>query len=440
MHVIIAGLSHKTAPVEIREKVTYPEQVLSESLHALIGYPSINEAVIVSTCNRMEIYVVANDLDKGKDHIIQFICDCHSLTRDQIRDYLYFHEGKRTMHHLFRVASSLDSMVVGEAQILGQIKTAYNAAFENDATSTIFNRLFRHALLTGKRVRTETEIGENAVSISYAAVELAKRVFDSLEGRTVMLIGAGEMIELTATHLISNGANKVIVTNRTFDRAEALARRFNGKAVPFDEFIDHMAFADIVISSTGAPHTVVGKGHVTQVMHKRKNKPIFFIDIAVPRDIDPEVANIYNVFAYDIDDLDSVVQTNLEERKKAAEIAEAIVDNEVGHFSAWLSTLEVAPAIASLRQHAELIRKQELEKHLRKLPNLTESEINTLNAMTCAIVNKILHKPIVKTKEYSNRKDGYQYVDSFRLLFDLEEEEEQDDSPGFMAKAELKRS
>ncbi|MBE0446840.1 MAG: glutamyl-tRNA reductase [Actinobacteria bacterium] len=439
MHVIVAGLSHKTAPVEIREKVTFPEQALSDSLHALIGYPYTNEAVILSTCNRMEIYVVASDPDNGRDNIIQFISDYHQLNRNELVNYLYFHEGTSAIHHLFRVSSSLDSMVIGEAQILGQVKNAYNAAFESDTTATILNRLFRHALLVGKRVRTETEIGESAVSISYAAVELAKKVFETLSGRTVMLIGAGEMIELTATHLVSNGVNKVIVTNRTFERAEALAQKFNGMAVRFNDFIDHMVHADIIISSTGAPHQVVSKSQVTHVMHKRRNRPIFFIDIAVPRDIDPDVANLYNVFAYDIDDLDSVVQTNLEERKKAAEIAEEIVENEVYSFSSWLSCLEITPTIASLKRRAEQIRKQELEKHLRKLPNLTESEMNTLNSLTNAIINKILHKPIIKAKECVNRKDGYLYVESLRVLFGLEDDDRQaEDAPGFVTNPELK--
>lgn len=433
MHIIVAGLSHKTAPVEIREKVTFPEQILSDALHVLIGYPSINEAVILSTCNRMEIYVVASDIEKGKDNITQFICDYHRLRRDKLEKYLYFHEDNRSVLHLFRVASSLDSMVIGEAQILGQVKTAYNAAFEAEATSTILNRLFRHALLSGKRVRTETEIGESAVSISYAAVELAKKVFESLNGRTAMLVGAGEMIELTATHLVSNGVNKVIVTNRTFERAESLAGKYNGIAVPFNDFVDHMVHADIVISSTGAPHCVITKQHVSHVMQKRKNKPIFFIDIAVPRDVDPEVANLYNVFAYDIDDLDSVVQTNLEERKKAAGIAEEIVETEVSNFNSWLTSLEVTPVIATLRRKAEEIRIKELEKYLRKLPNLTDSEINILNALTSAIINKMLHKPIVNLKQCANQKDGYQYVESLKILFDIEDENEvEDGAPNFI--------
>lgn len=440
MHIIVAGLSHKTAPVEIREKVTFPEQILSDALHMLTGYPSINEAVILSTCNRMEIYVVATDPGKGKDDLCQFICDYHSLERDKLEKYLYFREGTNAILHLFRVSSSLDSMVIGEAQILGQVKTAYNAAFEAEATSTIMNRLFRHGFLAGKRVRTETEIGESAVSISYAAVELAKKVFESLSGRTVMLIGAGEMIELTATHLLSNGVSNVIVTNRTYERAESLAQKYNGVAVRFNDFVDQMIHADIVISSTGAPHYVVTKDHVSYVMQKRKNRPIFFIDIAVPRDIDPAAAKIYNVFAYDIDDLDSVVQTNLEERKKAATIAEEIVENEVLSFSSWLATLEVAPTIASLRRMAEEIRQKELEKHLRKLPNLSDAELNTVNALTSAIVNKLLHQPIVKAKEYSTRKDGYLYVESLKVLFDIADEEEESEEPEgastFVAKPE----
>ncbi|MDI6715561.1 MAG: glutamyl-tRNA reductase [Actinomycetota bacterium] len=432
MHIIVAGLSHKTAPVEVREKITFPEQSLPEALHALISYPSINEAVILSTCNRTEIYVVANNIDKGKDSIIKFISDYHEINRNKLQKYLYFHDCKDAVLHLFRVASSLDSMVIGEAQILGQVKTAYNAAFESEATSTILNRLFRHAFLAGKRVRTETEIGESAVSISYAAVELAKKVFETLKGRTVMLIGAGEMIELTATHLVSNGVSKVIVTNRTYERAESLAQRYNGVAVKFEDFIEHMAQADIVISSTGAPHYIVTKEHVSRVMQKRKNKPIFFIDIAVPRDIDPEVANLYNVFAYDIDDLDSVVQTNLEERKKAAKIAEGIVEHEVLAFNSWLASLEVAPTIASLRRKAEEIRLRELEKHLRRLSNLTEDDINTLNALTSAIINKLLHSPIVKAKESANRKDGYLYIESLRYLFDIEEGDQAESAPGFI--------
>lgn len=439
MHIIVAGLSHKTAPVEIRETVTFPEQILSDALHMLTGYPSINEAVILSTCNRMEIYVVASDPDKGKDDVIRFISDYHSLERDKLEKYLYFREGKNAILHLFRVASSLDSMVIGEAQILGQVKTAYNAAFEAEATSTVMNRLFRHGFLAGKRVRTETEIGESAVSISYAAVELAKKVFESLTGRTVMLIGAGEMIELTATHLLSNGVSNVIVTNRTYERAESLAQKYNGVAVRFNDFVDQMVYADIVISSTGAPHYVVTKDHVNFVMQKRKNKPIFFIDIAVPRDIDPAAAKIYNVFAYDIDDLDSVVQTNLEERKKAATIAEEIVEHEVANFSSWLATLEVAPTIASLRRMAEEVRQKELEKHLRKLPNLSDAELNTVNALTSAIVNKLLHQPIVKAKECSTRKDGYLYIESLKVLFNIEEEEENEEPEGastFVAKPE----
>jgi glutamyl-tRNA reductase len=382
----------------------------------------------------MEIYVVATDPEKGKDNITQFISDYHTLDRDTLQKYLYFHEGTSAIRHLFRVSSSLDSMVLGEAQIQGQVKKAYDMAFECQGTAAVLNRLFRHALLAGKRVRSETEIGESAVSISYAAVELAKKVFETLDGRTAMLIGAGEMIELTATHLVSNGVKHVIVTNRTFERAEALAEQYKGTAVKFSDFFDHMVHADIVISSTGAPHHIVTKDHISKVMQKRKHKPIFFIDIAVPRDIDPAVAKIYNVFAYDIDDLDNVVQTNLEERKKAAEIAEDIVESEVGNFSAWLATLEVAPLISTLRREAEEIRQKELEKYLRKLPNITEAELNTLNALTSAIINKILHKPIVKAKESANRKDGYLHVESLRYLFDIQDEEAESEAsaPGLI--------
>jgi glutamyl-tRNA reductase len=421
MHLIVAGLSHKTAPVEIREKVNFPEQQLSEALHALSGYPAICEAVILSTCNRTEIYIVATDVDQGKRNIIDFICDYHRVKAKALKSHLYYHEGKAAVHHLFRVIASLDSMVVGEAQILGQVKDAYEIAFEADTTSTIFNRLFRHAISVGKRVRTETDIGESAVSISYAAVELAKKVFETLEGRSVLIIGAGKMSELTLRHLVTSGATHVIVTNRTFERAQKLAKQFKGKAVKFEVFPDYLVVVDIIISSTGAPHFVVTKEQVIEAMHRRRNRPIFFIDIAVPRDVEPEVGNLYNVFLYDIDDLDQVVQSNLADRRRAAEVGEMIIEAEVSDFLAWLSSLDVVPTITSLREKAEAIRQGEIEKYLKKLRNLSETERNIINAMTGAIVNKLLHEPIIRMKDCAAKKDGYQYIESLRYLFDLKE-------------------
>ncbi len=304
MHIVVAGLSHKTAPVEVREKLSFGENRLEEALHHLVAHEHLSEAVIISTCNRTEVYLV------------------------------------------YRVVSSLDSMVVGEAQILGQVKSAYSHAFEAGVTNVVLNRLFRQALSVGKKVRTETEIGESAVSISYAAVELAKKVFEDLEGRVVMVIGAGEMSELTAMHLVESGASSVLVSNRTFERAVEIAKRFGGKAVKFDAMLNHMVDADIVISSTGAPHFVLKREDVALIMHRRRGKPIFFIDIAVPRDIDPEVNKLDNAYLYDIDDLQAVVNTNIAERDREGQRAELIIDKEVEDFAAWLNSLEVVPTIA----------------------------------------------------------------------------------------------
>ncbi|MDI6689336.1 MAG: glutamyl-tRNA reductase [Actinomycetota bacterium] len=420
MHIIVMGLSHKTAPVEIREKLTFPESKLEESLQCLLKYDHISEGVILSTCNRTEIYAVSDDPDRGKEDLIKFLSQYHNLDPKKFRNHLYFRHSIDVIHHLFEVVTSLDSMVVGEAQILGQVKGAYAHAFEAHATSVIFNRLFRHAFKVGKRVRTETGIGESAVSVSYVAVELAKKVFEDLAGRTVMIIGAGEMSELTAKHLVANGVTSVLVSNRTYERAVELANRFHGKAVKFDEFPDYMVDTDIVISSTGAPHYIVKRKTVAEAMRRRRFKPIFLIDIAVPRDIDPEVNKIYNVFLFDIDDLQSVVDANLAERAREARKAELIIDREVEEFMAWLSSLEVVPTIAALRKRAELIRKGETEKALNKLGELSEREKNIINALTGVIINKLLHEPIVRIKECSRRKDGYLYIESLRHLFDLE--------------------
>ncbi len=420
MHIVIAGLSHKTAPVEIREKLTFPAETQDEALHALLSYKNISEGVILSTCNRTEIYIVANNLEEGKKDTVRFLCDYHGFKSDELSPYLYFHDSVEAVHHLFRVVASLDSMVVGEAQILGQVKEAYEYAFDAGAANIIVNRLFRQAFSVGKKVRTETEIGESAVSISYAAVELAKKVFGELEGRTVMIVGAGEMSELTAKHLLANGVSSVLVTNRTFERAVELAERFNGHAVEFDNLFEAMTNADIIISSTGAPHYVISKEGVAKAIYRRRNRPIFFIDIAVPRDIEPGVNDIYNAFLYDIDDLQSVVDANLAERAREAKKAESIVEKEVSEFIFWLSCLEVVPTISALKERADDIKEIELSKALSRLGTLNEKQKETIKALASGIVNKILHQPIVRIKECSDRKDGYVYVESLRHLFGLE--------------------
>ncbi|MBI4743402.1 MAG: glutamyl-tRNA reductase [Actinobacteria bacterium] len=423
MQIIIVGLSHKTAPVEYREQLSFSEALCAEALQELSKCKDITESVILSTCNRTEIYAVTENVKEGQNSIIHFLSSYRNLDENELVKHLYFYDSVNAVNHLFRVVSSLDSMVIGEAQILGQAKEAYEIAFNTGTTGAILNRFFRHAFSVGKKVRTDTEIGESAVSISYAAVELAKKVFGSLENRTVMVVGAGEMSELTAKHLISNGIKTVLVANRTYERAVEFAERFNGKAVRFDDLFNQMVHTDIIISSTGSPSYIIKKSDVLKVMQARRNRSIFFIDIAVPRDIDPKVNNIYNVFLYDIDDLQSVVDANMADRSKEAKKAEVIIGQEIEDFVSWLSSLEVVPTISALKKQAERIRQMELEKALIKLNGLSEREKEIIEVLTNGIINKLFHKPIVYVKECANKKDGYLYIEALRSLFDLDEKD-----------------
>lgn len=418
MHLTLVGLSHKTAPIEIREKLTFPAKCQGQALSALLASPAISEAVIVSTCNRTEVYAVAVD-DSGSDAVIDFLCEFHDLDRHELIRYLYIVEGRAVVKHLFRVVASLDSMVLGEAQILHQVKEAYDCACEAGSTSRVAHKLFRQSFEVGKRVRTETAIGESAVSISYAAVELAKKVFDTLSGRTILIVGAGKMSELTAKHLVSQGVASVLVANRTFANAVELAERFEGTAVPYEELFDHMRVADIVISSTSAPNYVINKADVAGVMRNRR-APLFLIDIAVPRDIDPAVNDLANAFLYDIDSLNGVVQSNLEERMREARRAEVIIEEELGEFEAWLESMEVVPTISAMRAKSEAIRAEELDKAMKRLGGLSQKELETVEALTQAIVNKMLHGPTARLKSVASDKDGIKHVESARFLWGLD--------------------
>jgi len=419
MHLTLVGLSHKTAPVEIREKLTFPEHIQADALARLTDSDAVAEAVIVSTCNRTEIYAVTASGFDGPASIIDFMADYHDLDRHELVRYLYISQGEAVVKHLFRVVASLDSMVLGEAQILGQVKEAYDHAFSNGSCGRVFNKLFRQSFEVGKRVRTETDIGENAVSISYAAVELAKRVFETLEGRSVLILGAGKMSELTAKHLVSNGVRKVLVANRTFERAAELAEKFNGEAIRYDDLFDRMGEADIVISSTAATHYVITRDRVAAAVKHRRD-PLFLIDIAVPRDIDPACAQVGDVYLYDIDDLNGVVSSNLEERMVEAERAEVIIAEEMAEFERWLESMEVVPTVAAIRAKAETIRSEELEKALKRLGGLSEKELKTVEALTSSIVNKMLHGPTARLKMAAGEKDGYEYVETARFLYGLD--------------------
>jgi len=420
MNILVVGLSHKTAPVDIRERVAFAPTAMETPLRQVVGLPGIAEAVIVSTCNRVEIYASSRDPEGACSQLRRFLADFHQIPAEELNPHLYERIGSDAIHHVFRVASSLDSMVIGEPQILGQIKTAYGYASEFKTVGLILNRFLHKAFSVAKRVRTETEIASNAVSVSFAAVELARKIFGTLNDKTVMLIGAGEMCELAARHFVNNGVAGVLVTNRTFERAEKLAAEFGGRPVPFADYVDHLHQADIVLTSTGAPGFILDKPQLEGVIKRRKNRPMFLIDIAVPRDIDPKANAIDNIYLYDVDDLQEVVQANLKERQKEAKKAEAIVEAEVGQFDTWLSGLDVVPTIVALRKKFEDIRQEEVQKTLSRLSHLSDKERKSIEAMTSAIINKALHQPVALLKQCQADSGSCDaYVDAVRALFNL---------------------
>jgi glutamyl-tRNA reductase len=415
MQLALVGLSHKTAPVEIRERLAFTTDGVRNALTALTGRQEVNEAIILSTCNRVEVVAQSS----GDDTIREFLCEFHQIPPDSLSKHLYSLRNVDAIRHVFRVTSSLDSMVIGEPQILGQVKEAYRIAADAGTVGMHLNALMNRAFAVAKKVRTETGISQSAVSVSYAAVELARKIFGDLSGKTVMIIGASKMGELAAKHLKRAGASSVLVTNRTFERAVEMAKVFEGAAVPFEHFADHMAGADIVITSTGAPHFIIGKTLAEQVIHRRKNKPMFFIDIAVPRDIEPTVNEIDNVFLYDIDDLQQVIDGNLKERLKEAMRAEEIVDHEVEAFCLKMQAREVAPTIVELRDGLEKLRRDEIERNRRHLKDLSPEQQAAVDQITKSIVNKILHPPIEQLKQMANDPHGPDLVDLIRKIFNI---------------------
>jgi glutamyl-tRNA reductase len=417
MNIIIVGLNHKTAPVEIREKIAFQEHRINDALQRLTENQTISEALILSTCNRVEIYAVSEqDENILEKEVVKFISEFHNISENNFKEHLYIHKNKNAVRHIFRVGASLDSMVVGEPQILGQLKDAYRFSTDFKASKIILNKLLHKAFFVAKKVRTETEIASSAVSISFAAVELAKRIFETLQNKKIMLIGAGEMCELAARHLLSNGASEIFIANRTYSRAEALAKEFNGHPIPFDNLDMFLEKTDIVISSTGAPHYILTYDKLKPIAKSRKQKPIFMIDIAVPRDIDPKVNDIESIYLYDIDDLRQVVEKNWESRKNEAEKAELIVLQETEAFMEWIKSLNVVPVIKKLRRKFENIGKEETEKFLKKLNGLDENQKEIVQYLTHSIINKLLHEPSVNLKKNSN--SGY-YIEAIKNIFNL---------------------
>ncbi|NOU95998.1 glutamyl-tRNA reductase [Paenibacillus sp. LMG 31456] len=422
MQIVVAGLNYRTAPVAIREKFTFSDGDLAQALKELKETKCVMECVIVGTCNRTELYVVS-DREHICDHYLRgFIEKWFGIPRDQFNKHLYIYENEKAIDHLFHVASGLDSMVIGETQILGQVKDALQLAQQEKTTGIMFNTLFKQAVTMAKRAHTETGIGDNPVSVSYAAVELGKRIFGSYDHKKVMIVGAGKMSELTVKHLYANGADKVIVVNRTLSRAQELADKFKGVACSMDKLLQYLEEVDIVISSTGSADLVLSREQVAGVLQKRRSRPLFMIDIAVPRDLDPAIGELPNVFLYDIDNLQTIVNNHLQERRKAAVVIEEMITEEKQVFEQWTKTLGVSPVIQALQARAGLIHEETMDSLMKKLPDLEERELKVIRKLTKSIVNQMLRDPVNRIKEMAAERHGDEALEYFTKIFALEEQ------------------
>jgi glutamyl-tRNA reductase len=419
--IVLLGLNHITAPVELRECIAFSKEDTDGALRVLIQSEAVNEVMVFSTCNRVEVLLVTDDKTQAVEATKNFIAAFNNIPRNRFEKSLYVLEGNDAVQHLFKVAASLDSMILGEPQILGQIKDAYNTATRLKTTGVILNRLLHRAFFVAKKVRTETGIGDRAVSISYAAIELGRKIFDSLEGKKALLIGAGEMAEIAVEHLLRSQAGTVFVANRTFERAVALATKFRGQPIQFTEITEFLRQVDIIISSTGSPDYIIVQKQVKAAMRSRRNRPLFFIDIAVPRDIDPDINRLNNVYVYDIDDLQGVIEEKIEDRKKEAVKGERIIDEAVIRFKEWVDNLQVVPTIVDLRKKFDTIAAAELEKTFQALRNLPEKERQAINKMTASMINKMMHDPTQLLKSDGKHINKSVYLDITRRLFKLDE-------------------
>jgi glutamyl-tRNA reductase len=419
MPLFVAGLSHRNAPVEVRERLAVDEDKLRELLRDVTATGVVEEALILSTCNRVEVYGVAEVPGEARTVAFRHLCQHRGTSLALVEPLLYTHLAEDAVRHAFRVAASLDSMMLGEPQILGQVKDAFALAQACETVGPALHTLFSQAFAVAKRVRTETEIARHAVSVSFAAVELAKKIFAGLGGKAVLLVGAGKMGELAARHLVEQGAFPIYVVNRTWARAQDMARALAGTAVPWDELQTALAGVDIVITSTGAAAPVITRDAVQRVMHGRRARPLFFIDIAVPRDVEEGVDSLGAVYRYDIDDLKQVVDANIRERGKEAQRAEGLVEREVGKFLVRQRDVEVIPTIVSLRERLEEIRVGEMRKTLARLPDASSETRQALDALSTAIVNKILHAPIAKLRESSRAGSHRSWLEVVHELFGL---------------------
>jgi glutamyl-tRNA reductase len=422
MDIVLIGVNHKTAPVELRERLMFSEAAIPEALSNLVDHEAVEEGLIVSTCNRIELLATApSGMEPGLALLAEFLCGFHKLSPYELDGHLYRCSGPDAVKHVFRVASSLDSMVVGEPQILGQVKEAYHQAVEAGTIGRVLSQLMDRAISVAKRVRNETGISQNPVSVSSVAVELGCKIFGSLSGKTILLVGAGEMAELAARSLLESGSSRLIVTSRTADHAESIARKFGGGAVSFEAFYDVLPSADIVICSTGAPDYVIKYSEVGRALNSRRKGPILFIDISVPRNIDPKVGEVENAFIFDIDDLQSVVQANLREREREAQAAETIVESEVQHFLAHLRSLDIGPSIVELKQVIQEIALSELKRNRKHLGAFSpEQEAVLREVLIPALVNKLSHPIIVHMRAAARNGEPASVLDELRKMIRIE--------------------
>lgn len=416
--ILSLGVNHKSAPLEIREKLAIPDHQLEGALLEMTKYHSISEGSLLSTCNRLEIYCISSQ--EGKQEVLTFLQELKGITIEDFAPHLYSYQDEAAVRHLFYVASGMDSLIVGEPQILGQIKDAFEASAKAGGIGPVLHRLFQSAIEVGKGVRTETSIGENPTSVGEAAASLARQMFGSLEEKMVLLVGAGKMSHQAARALAKEGGRvKLQILNRSHEKAIEMAQELGGEAVPFVELPQALLYADMVITSTSAPHVILTASDLRQIMRKRRDHPIFLIDIAVPRDIDPEAKGIQNLFLYDLDDLQQVVEEANRAREREMERASSMVEKEVRRFFHWYGSLRAVPLIKALTERAEEMRRREVEKVLSRFSGLSSKDRDLIEAMSHSIVNKILHRPLVTLKEYANHPMGVRYLDLARGLFGL---------------------
>ncbi len=415
MTFLAVGINYNTAPVAIRERLAFPAEILASALHSLRKLQEISEAAILSTCNRTEFYYYSDSDNQAS--LIDWIASHKNIEPDGFLPYLYAHRDGQSVRHMFRVACGLDSMVLGEPQILGQMKNAYQAAYDAGTLGKNLSKLFQHTFSAAKKVRTDTAIGSSPVSVAFAAVQLAQQIFDKLSEQTALLIGAGETIELTARHLHQHGIGRIVIANRTFDKAHALASQFDGYAISLSELPSHLAEADIVVSSTASQLPILGKGRVESAIKKRKHKPMFMVDLAVPRDIEAEVEQLRDVFLYTVDDLKNTINENMDSRRRAAEQAEEIIDTEVEHFLAWMRSQGAQSTIRDYRQQAEFARDEVLQKALSQLRNGNTPE-EVLTRLAHTLTNKLIHTPSAQLRE-AGANERPDLIAAARELFKL---------------------